>query len=113
MVELKDISTEALLAEIDKRNSKPSADNKQLVVGTICRDADGDIVEVFKVVESEKDLDFLYSVKLRARFNSHRKYKLFYFKTDDFEELNKSLDEDMKAFCEWLANSGSIKYFGL
>lgn len=112
-MELRKIPTLELLAELKARQEKPEESNMVLVFGTICSDGGRDFVEMFKEIKTEKDLTFMQGLSLRARFNSHRNYRGFYFKTDVFEKLNKRLNEDNAGFAEWIKETGSVKFIGL
>lgn len=112
MKDLSKITTEKLLEELEKRKETPKSETI-FIVGTICNERGTNYVGVFKKAASEKDLGFIHTAKLRARFNSHRAYRLFYFHSDKFEELEKSLNEDVKTFGNWVANNKNIKFLGL
>jgi hypothetical protein len=107
-MELKDISTEALLAELEKREVKQT--DGVLIVGTIGVDIDQPFVESFKKVESEKDLEFLWNASLRSRFNPQRRYRMFYFKSTDFDLLEEHYKSDNISFAKWVNETPSIKF---
>jgi len=111
------LSTEELLEELRKRNETQTETdddkNTVLVFGTIGIDQGHNFVEIFKKIEKPTDLDFLQQVSLRARFNSHRFYTGFYFKTDKFEELNKNLNDNNEDFADWIRENKKVKFIGL
>ena len=108
MGKLLDFSAEELLAELERRSTP--VDDTKLIVGTICWDSGEQIVEMFKAINSEDDLKILSSVSLRARFNSHRQYKLFYTKSSDFKKLKTFSDADPVKFAEWVISQKHIKF---
>ena len=88
---------------IDKKES-------HLIIATGGIDGRQYYVEVFREIKTVADMPNMDSVMLRARFNSHRHMKLFYFKSDDFETLNAELEEDHDGFAEWLHTNPNIKW---
>lgn len=73
------------------------------IFGTICYGPEPQI-ETFVLVKTSDDIPNLDALKLRHRFNSHRRYKCFsMFSTPEyFEALNKRLNENPDAFGEWI-----------
>lgn len=82
-----------------------------LVLGTICRYPEGYVAETFMKIQKPEDMPNIHKMSLRHRMNTHRDYKFFYFRTNEFEKLEKSLDEDYIAFGKWVMNTNSIKFF--
>jgi len=109
-MDLSNLSTEEILTELEKRSTTKEVKNNVLVFGTIGNDAGSHFVEVFKEIKEPNDLDFINQVALRARFNSHRQYQGFYFKTDKFKELEQNLNKDNKSFANWVKENNSVKY---
>jgi hypothetical protein len=72
--------------------------------GVICWDGGQPQIEVFRLIKEPSDLPNIKSLKLRSRFNSHRRYKYFSMESTEygFELLNKRLNEDNEAFAEWI-----------
>ena len=97
-------TTEELLAELNLRTQEEvsSKDEMRLVVGSIGNDCGTLFCEVFNKIETHEDLSFLSTYKIRMRFNTHRNYRLFYFKTDQFEYLLSQLDSDNEQFAIWV-----------
>jgi len=113
-MDLSSLSTEEILTELEKRSVKTKETKETvLIFGTIGNDAGTFFVEVFREIKTPNDLDFLKTVSLRARFNSQRKYQGFYFKSDNFKELESSLDDDNEAFADWIIKNKSVKYTSL
>jgi len=118
-MELSELTTSQLLEEINKRDVKEKESGFVLVFGTMCNDGGNHFVEVFKEIKSEKDLTFYPTACLRARMNGHRSYKAFYFKTDKFEKLKETLNEEGKKnnnnnlFVEWINDTDSVKVFDI
>jgi hypothetical protein len=109
-MDLTKLSTADILAELEKRSEVTKSDESVLVFGTIGIDAGSNFVEIFKEIKTEKDLDFINQVSLRARFNSHRYYQGFYFKTTEFEKLEKNLNDNNEQFANWIRETNSVKY---
>ena len=112
-MELKELPTKVLIEELNRRSEtqkEPTSEYTSLVCGVICGDIDGYYIESFKKVESKDDLGFLNSTMLRSRFNSHRNYELFHFKTSSFELLSKQYKEEPKEFAKWVKNNELIKF---
>lgn len=65
-------------------------ENFSLIVGTYCNYNGRDIIEYFRKIDEPDDLTFLEKARLRARFNSQRNYKYFYFK-GNYELLHRKL----------------------
>lgn len=108
-MDLKAIPSEDLITELKLRGAGASPDaDTTLVVGTICDYPEGPAVEIFRKVESPTDLPSDNEL-LRARFNSHRKYRMFYFKTYTFDALKDVLDRDWHSFSKWVTECESIK----
>lgn len=108
-MDLAKIPDEELLEELDKRTrAADTSDKSILVVGTICDHLDGPSVELFCKAEKPSDLPTQFD-RLRARYNSHRNYRLFYFKTDQFDQLKSQLDNDLRKFSRWVIDCPSIK----
>ena len=84
-----------------------------LIVGHLEISINRTIVGVFTQVKKPEDLSFLSSLQLRSRFNSDRQFKLFYFKTNEFEALNKLLDSDHDKFVDFLLKSNNINYMDI
>ena len=55
----------------------------------------------------------MQGLKLRARFNSHRHYKGFYFKTDCFDTLNEKCTKDNENFSAWIRETKGVKFVEL
>lgn len=116
VIDLSTCPTDIILAELEKRNRSKKTEktnNIDLVFGTIGIDGGTNFVEVFKKIKTEKDLDFLIFLSLRSRFNSHRQYKGFYFKTSDFNKLKKESNENNILFANWIRGNNNIKYISL
>jgi hypothetical protein len=111
-MDISKLSTNEILEELNKR-SVNSSNDQVLVFGTICVVEGNNFVEMFKEIKTEKDLDCLHRISLRARFNSHRNYLGFYFKTNQFKELKVNLNKDNKAFADWVKSTKNIKYIQL
>jgi hypothetical protein len=116
---ISDFTTDELLDELNKRSGENEIETKEdnsesvLVFGSIGNDAGKYFVEVFEKITSPDDLAFMKPYSIRVRFNSHRRYKGFYFKTDQFDKLKKSLDEDNEKFANWVKETNSIKFIEL
>jgi hypothetical protein len=110
---LTELSTAEILAELEKRSVVVNNKDAVLVFGTIGIDGDSSFIEVFKEIKIAEDLHFITQASLRARLNSHRYYQGFYFKTTDFAKLEKNLNNDNKAFAKWVRETKSIKFIGL
>ncbi len=108
-MDLSKISKERLIKELENRSLKPVGAGKNLVVGTLCDYPEGPMVEWFKETKKPEDLPGV-NVYLRARFNGHRDYRLFYFKTDCFDNLNTRLNENPAEFSQWVTDSPMIKF---
>ena len=109
-MDISKLSTKEILEELEKRSATKEVKDNVLVFGTIGNDAGTNFVEVFKEIKTPNDLDFINQASLRARYNSHRQYKGFYFKTNEFKKLEKSLDEDNESFANWIRENNSVKY---
>lgn len=72
--------------------------------GVICWDGSQPQIEVFRLIKEPSDLPDIRTLKLRSRFNSHRRYKYFNIPCTEygFELLNKRLNEDNEVFAEWI-----------
>ena len=105
----KEITIEELLEQVQSISEVEPV----LVFGTIGNDSGTNFIEVFEKIKSPNDLHFLQAIKLRARFNSHRYYQGFYFKTDKFDELKEQLEENNEEFADWVRNCKSIKFMKL
>lgn len=112
-MDLTKLSIDAILAELEKRSEVTKSDKSVLVFGTIGIDAGSNFVEMFKEIKTEKDFDFINQVSLRVRFNSHRHYQGFYFKTTEFEKLEKNLNDNNENFANWIIQNNSVKYIKL
>ena len=86
----------------------------ELCVGVIAKELDGMYVEWFLRAEKEEDLPPMESLKLRARFNSHRQYILFYFKvpvgSGQFEELHEQFLTDNETFAKSIDGMHSVTF---
>lgn len=113
-MKLSEIPKEELLKELQKRanNNEESEGEYSLVIGTICDYPEGPAVEMFNVVEKPEDLP-TNNYLLRARINGQRNYRLFYFKTNQFDKLKENLDRDWREFSRWVIETKSIKMFGI
>lgn len=108
-MDLTEIPREDLAKELESRAVPMEEAGSFLVVGTICSYPGGDVIEWFKKVDSEKDIPGS-TYMLRARINSQRNYRIFYFKrSGDFEKLKERLDNDPEGFAEWVNDCESIK----
>lgn len=108
-MDLSNISNEDLIKELEERSLKPVGVGSKLVIGTVCDYPEGPMVEWFKETKKPEDLPGP-NVYLRARFNGHRNYRLFYFKTDCFDALDKQLNKNPQAFSEWITNNSMVKF---
>ena len=106
---MEEITIEELLEQVQSISEVEPV----LVFGTIGNDSGTNFIEVFEKIKSPNDLHFLQAIKLRARFNSHRYYQGFYFKTDRFDELKEQLEENNEEFADWVRNCKSIKFMRL
>lgn len=113
-MDLKSVSTELLLKELEERNKSVSKREEKAftALGTLVKNANEEYIEVFKLIKVEKDLNFLNSYNLRIRFNSQRTFKWFYFKVNEteFKQLNLNLEANQDSFIEWLKSSKSIQW---
>jgi hypothetical protein len=112
-MDISNITTEELMKEIETRSEKEKKDGYFNVIGTIGIDAGVDFVETFTKINSYNDLPDISAMRLRARFNSHRYYEFFYFKTNSFEVLKKNLNKDNEQFANWIRETESIKFIDL
>jgi len=80
-----------------------------LVMGMLGNESGNNYVEGFFKVETKKDIPDMTKLRLRARFNSHRDVRMFYFKTDEFESLHKNFMDDNEDFADWVVESKNIK----
>ena len=114
MTALAKLSTEDLMAEIERREGAITPDHV-LAAGIVGIEGGKPFVDVFKVIREEKDCNFVgMAMRLRARYNSHRKYQIFFFKTNDFDKLHTAFESDNEAFANWVyASRGSIKRINL
>jgi len=108
-VDITKYTNEELMNELDKRSIVRPGTGPCLVIGTMCDYPEGPAVEVFKEVKKPEDM-LSRSVYMRARMNGHRNYRMFYFKTDSFNDLDRSLNEDPRSFAEWVEKSDSMKF---
>jgi hypothetical protein len=106
-----------LLAELTRKNvardaAEPAKLTDVLVFGTTCIDGKEDVVECFRVIEKPEDLPDMFVMEMRARLNSHRLYRKFYFKTtrESFDELKKSLENDNSRMAGELCKNPNIKF---
>ena len=114
MSDLSSASIEDLRAELERRDTPQKDSGTALVVGTIGSDDGRPFIEVFRRVDSPDDLkQFNTGLAMRARYNSHRNYRGFYFKTDDFERLQSQLKADNSKLAEWVNTTASVKFFSL
>jgi hypothetical protein len=109
-MDISKMTTEEILAELNKRDTITETDDIVLVFGSISNDSGTDFVEVFKEIKTPDDLAFLHNYSLRVRFNSHRNYKGFYFKTTEFEALEKNLNDNNEEFAKWVRQNERIEY---
>lgn len=112
-MDISKMTTEEILAELNKRETVIKTDDAVLVFGSIGNDSGTDFVEVFKKIKTPDDLVFLHNYSLRVRFNSHRDYKGFYFKTTKFEALEKNLNGNNEEFAKWVRQNEHIEYMEL
>ncbi|MFA7307624.1 MAG: hypothetical protein WC026_13230 [Hyphomicrobium sp.] len=114
-MEISKLSTTEILAELKRRTDleNESESKPTLVFGTICIDGGKHFVEAFKEIKTDKDLSFIRNLELRSRFNSHRNYRGFYFKTDNYKGLEESMKKDNCAFAEFIRSSKSINFIKL
>ena len=91
---LSDYSKEELLKELDSRSEDVDREEigASLILGTMCNQNGTDVVEAFRKIESPEDLSFMDSARLRARMNSQRNYRYFYFR-GNFESLNEIVEK--------------------
>ena len=113
IMDISKMSTEKILAELQKREEISKTEDAVLVFGSTCNDMGKIYVEIFKEIKTPNDFSFLHSYSLRTRMNAHRGYKGFYFKTEDFKSLEKNLNDDHEGFTEWMSQNKSIKYINL
>lgn len=109
-MDLSELKTSEILAELEKRSEIKKDESAILAIGTIGLDGRTNFVEVFKEVRTEKDLDFIRNAKLRSRFNTHRFYQIFYFKTTNFKKLEENLNDNNERFANWVREVESIKF---
>lgn len=111
-MDLSSLSIDDLKAELDRRAKldEVKINEPVLVVGSICTEGHVDYIEVFRKVKSPADMPDINSMSLRARFNTHRNYRLFYFKTDEaeYDKLNENLEFDNSALAEWLLENTTV-----
>ena len=112
-MDLTKLSTAEILAELEKRSEVKKNDEAVLVFGTIGIVDGTNFVEMFKKIKTKKDLNNLQQISLRARFNPHRHYQGFYFKTTEFDKLEKNLNDNNEEFANWIRETKSIKFIRL
>lgn len=93
--------------DLDSEVKDRDNENLKVVFGNLHIIKYDDRVEAF--IFDPKEADVFLS-KMRARMNSHRFYRFFYFKTnkENFEQLEKFLERDEKSFIEWLKSTDSV-----
>lgn len=107
------MTTEEILEELKKRENVSNTKDEVLVLGSIGNDGGTNFMEAFKKIKTPDDLDFLTTYALRARFNPHRKYKVFYFKTTDFDVLEKTFNNNNEDFANWILQNKHIQYVNI
>jgi hypothetical protein len=114
---VKDLSIEELKAELKRRTDSETVndlpdDYKHLVFGTMCTELKKDYVEIFKLVKTEDDMPMMFGLDMRARLNSHRDYRKFYFKVDEttFNNMESSCLLDNEAFAKSLCEIPGVKF---
>ena len=107
---IKEFSIEDLKKELDARARASELEVRQsLIIAVTGIDGGRQFTEVLVEVKKASDLPNMDNLRLRARFNSHRHYKLHSFKCDSYDEINKACNEDNEAFTEWINDCDSIK----
>lgn len=115
-MDINKMSTEQILAELNKRGEATDSDKTDkdvLIFGSIGNNSGANFVEIFREIKSPDDLQFLSNYSLRTRFNSHRDIKGFYFKSSEFKSLKKSMDENNETFADWVRQNKNIKFVQL
>lgn len=112
---LSELSKEELIAELKRREAQNKQQELVTVIGTIGIDGMTNFVEGFMRISDSKALQFINTMNLRSRFNSHRFYKGFYFKVSEreYKELLKLYNKNNESFANWVRKTKSIKYFSL
>jgi hypothetical protein len=97
---------EELNKRLDQEENKP-----HLVIAIGGKDGHSYFTECLKLVKDYKDMPDLSFWSLRARLNSHRFYKLFYFKTDqeNFDILENKVEEKNVELSIWLNNTATVR----
>ena len=109
-------NTVDLLREINRRQEeKNTLKDGLLVFGVIGTEEGSNFAEMFKVLKAPSDLEFVSSMMVRSRINSHRFYRGFYFKTDlsNFEMLNENFKEQNESFANSILENKKVEYIKL
>lgn len=113
-MDINKLSTEELLLELYNRSiTVRPRKSDVLVFGTIGIDGNKNFIELFEKIEIPKDLDFLPIISIRARYNSHRNYQGFYFRTHEFEALKNKLDNNNEQFANWIRKNRLVNFCNL
>ena len=114
---IENLSDDELLAELTRRNEarqkveevKPA---DVLVFGITCIDGKEDVIEIFNKIEKPEDLPNLFVMEMRARMNSHRFYRKFYFKVslEDYDLLLANIKKDNAGTAAELCKNPNIKF---
>lgn len=117
------LSPTELFCELKKRCGIANQDSENILVvgivgnfyhrGTFYH---GDnLVERFKHIKNEIDLNFVRRVALRGMKHPDRNYRLFFFKdtTNSFKQLEQVYIEDNYAFSKTIAENKDIQYLDL
>jgi hypothetical protein len=100
-------SKEELQKELANRLESKDDQNVIIAIGGV--DGGRFFTECLIPIKTHNDLPNMDSVRLRARYNAHRQYKLFYFKSDDFDPLKKQFNDNNEEFSKWLQETHSVK----
>ena len=96
-MDLSNYSIEDLRKEIIDRDSIKEEEKDDSVLYVFMYGSEG--CEGIQAFHSEKDMEALTSMKLRARFNSHRNIKLYSIKTSlDKDKFYQTIDKFPKLF---------------
>lgn len=106
-IELSNYTEEELLKELAKRTKESS--ETSLIVAIGGEENGVAFTEHLSKANSSEDMPNLFVWQLKSRYNPHRNYRLFFFRTNEFDKLYENLKKDNLEFSNWLRTTPSIK----
>ena len=93
-------------------NFRIDNENGILIFGTMCTTDKIDRVEIFRRITTADDLPNMKPLELRARYNTHRAYRYFYFRASlhTYDILSNKLKENNEYVAELLKKSKTITF---